>query len=342
MAKKFFHSRVHNTKKNIINFIIIGVCIIGVIICFLIVSNFEGENHTKQNGSLSIKKSVTIEVNQEFDKEIFFSKIENVKMDDVKVTYPDDYHISKVGSYNITLTINEKNYTAELNIVDTTKPELVLKNIEIESGKIYVASDFVSQCKDNSNESCKISFYTNGVDENGNKVDYSTYTNNGTYEVKIIAEDSFGNQNVQVATLTIKSKENNITQPPAKPVTCKYGDGTYDTIKYLIATDVTSKNCAISLDLYKDESITKEMNNLMDIETVRIKKDVEKLNLTGTLTLNRKVTAVTNIYGSGIVGYEIRMSVSISYNDSSKTVVDYKLDKNGKRVFTENPYNLSK
>ena len=56
MAKKFFYNRVYNTKRTIINLVIIGVCVIGVIICFIVTSNFQGENHNSPESSLSIKK----------------------------------------------------------------------------------------------------------------------------------------------------------------------------------------------------------------------------------------------------------------------------------------------
>ena len=70
MAKKFFYNRVYNTKRTIINIIIIGVCIIGVIVCFIITSNFQGKSN-KPKGELSIKKEVTVEINEDFSKEIF-------------------------------------------------------------------------------------------------------------------------------------------------------------------------------------------------------------------------------------------------------------------------------
>ena len=79
----------------------------------------------------------------------------------------------------------------------------------------------------------------------------------------------------------------------------------------------------------------------METETTRIKKDVEALNLTGTLALNRKISAVVNKTGDGIVGYELKMTVTITDNGEAKTVTEYKVDKNGKRVFIENPYKLA-
>lgn len=349
MAKKFFYNKVYNTKRTIINAIIIGVCIIGVIVCFIIVSNFEGESHSVKPGNLSIKNEVSVEVNEKFTNDIFFSKIENVDIEDIEVNFSLDYDISKVGKYDVTLIINEKNYSTVLNVIDTIMPELTLKNVEIEKNKTYSANDFVKSCSDNSKQDCNISFYKDGIDEEGKTIDYSKFTEKGTYQVKIAATDDSGNQTVKEATLTIGNSNNNnetgngntgTGNETTTPTTCKYGDNSYDKDNYLIAVDITTNKCAVSLDLYKNESMTKEINKLMDAETTSIKKDVEALNLTGTLALNRKVTAVINNSGSGIVGYELRMTVTITNKGKVETVAEYKVNSNGKRVFITNPYNL--
>lgn len=342
MAKKFFYNRVYNTKRTIINLIIIGVCIIGVIICFIVVSNFQGEDKTKQESNLSIKESSTIEVNESFTNEIFFSKIENFDLKDVDVTYPDDYDPSTPGTYDIILNINKKNYNTKLQVVDTIRPVLELKELTIAPNDKYEAKDFVKSCKDNSNKDCIISFYQNGTDEDANPIDYSAYTKEGTYPIKISAKDNASNETVIETKLIIK-KGSTTTQPPApKPTTCKYGDTTYDKENYLITKSVSTNGCAISLDLYKDAETTKEIDKIMESETIRIQKDVTALNLNSILSLNRKQTAVVNVSGSGIVGYELRFTVSIPDNGKTKTIVDYKLDADGRRVFITNPYNLAK
>jgi len=347
MAKKFFYNRVYNTKRNITNAVIIGACIIGVIICFIFVSTINVEDHTTDNGNLSIKNEVTVEVNQEFEKDIFFSKIDNVSLDDINVKYDLNYDISKVGRYNVTLEIAGKEHTSILNVVDTMIPSLVLKDLEIKTNEEFSADDFVSSCSDNSNSDCIV--YFNGIDEDGNSIDYSKYTEAGKYQIKITAEDEAGNQTTKDATLTIIDAEepngndgNGGNENPDinEPIVCKYGDNSYDKETYLIAIDITANDCAISLDLYRDETMTVGINKLMDTETTRIKKDVEELNLSGTLALNRKVTAVINTSGSGIVGYELKMSVTITHEGETKTIAEYKVDNEGKRVFIENPHNL--
>ena len=340
MAKKFFYNRVYNTKRTIINTIIIGVCIIGIILCFIITSNFEGVSHKTPESSLSIKKDITIELNEEITKEMFFSKIENVNLDDIKIIYPETFNASVPGKYEVTLVIDEKDYKTNIIVVDTTKPTLALKNITITKGKKYTANDFVTSCTDNSNKTCNISFYTEGIDEDGNAIDYSKFSEVGTYSIKVSAKDESGNQTIKETQLIINksSQENN------KPVTttCKYGNNVYDKTNYLVAVDISSNNCAVSLDLYNDASMTNEINKLMETESTRIKKDINKLNLSGKLTLNRKITAVINTVGDGIVGYELRLTVILTNNNKSDTIVDYKVDSDGKRVFLTNTYNIEK
>lgn len=343
MAKKFFYNRVYNTKRTIINLVIIGVCVIGVIICFIITSNFKGENHNTPEASLSIKENTTIEVNEKFGTELFFSKIENVNLDDIKVQFPENYDVSKPGKYEIILNINDKNYTSILNIVDTTKPELNVKDVSIKLNSTYIAKDFVESCSDNSKENCEIAFYE-GTDENGNKLDYSNYKNVGTYSIKISAKDSSGNQTIKETKLIITKNSSSGNNKPSTetPVTCKYGNNVYDTSKYLVAVDITTNKCAVSLDLYKNSSMTEEIYKLMDTETTRLEKDMGMLNLSGTPSLNRKVTAVINTTGDGIVGYELRMTVMMTIKDKTEVVVDYKVDNDGKRSFIANPHKLEK
>ena len=343
MANKFFYNRVYNTKRNITSAIIIGACVIGVIICFIFVSGNNVQNHSTNNGNLSIKNEVIVEINQKFEKDIFFSKIENVDLNDINITYDLYYDISKVGRYNVTLEVNGKEYNSILNVVDTTKPELVLEDLKIKKDEKYFADDFVVSCSDNSDEDCIIYFSEDGIDEEGNSIDYSKYTEEGKYQIKITAKDINDNQTTKTATLIIEGESgSNPEDDPGsdEPIVCKYGDNVYDSENYLIAVDITANKCAISLDLYKDETMTTEINKLMDTETTRIKKDVEALNLTGTLALNRKVTAVINKSGTGIVGYELKISVTISNDGETKTVTEYKVDSEGNRVFIENPYNL--
>ncbi len=334
MAKKFFFDKVHNTKRTIINLIIIGICVIGIIICFIVTSNFQGENKNKRE--LSIKSDVTIEVNEKFNDDIFFSKIENVKLDQIKIVYPDDFDKSTPGEYTITIKVDGKDYFTKLIVVDTVKPELVLKEVEITEKETYTANDFVESCLDNSGKNCIIEFYKEGIDADGKTLDYSKYNKEGIYSIKILAKDESDNQNILETKLIIKNE--NVEVPPVEnPVVCKYGDNSYNESNSLLAVDVSTGGCAISLDFYNKNE---EINKIMETETTRIIKDVQKLNLKGTPYVNRQVSAITNLSGNGIVGFELEMTFKIENENDTEIIAQYKLNVNGKRVFTINKYNL--
>ena len=338
---KFFYNRVYNVKRNIINAIIIGVCIIGIIICFIVVSNFQKRKDKEQpEGILNIKSEVTVEINDSISKDLFFSKIENIKLDEIEITYPVENITSKVGNYEVIIKVSGKNYNSKLIVVDTLKPELVLKNVTINEGEKYNSRDFVTSCIDNSNTECKISFYEDAIDENGNKINYSSFKDGGEHNIKISAKDESGNEVVKDATLTINRKSNSKPTTPTVE-TCKYGNGDYDTNKYVLAVSTVANNCAISLDLYKNNIMIDKINKLMETETIRVKKDTDVLNLNGRFALNRQITAVFNNDGNGLVGYELSMSVNITNNSESRNIVSYKVNLDGKRVFSNNPYNLA-
>ena len=74
---------------------------------------------------------------------------------------------------------------------------------------------------------------------------------------------------------------------------------------------------------------------IMETETTRIVKDVQKLNITGTLYLDRRISAITNLTATGLVGYELRMVYTFDDGNGGEqqTIADYKLNSAGKRVF---------
>ncbi len=336
MAKKFFYNKVHNTKKTIINLVIIGVCIIGIIICFIVTSNFQGEN--KVNGELSLKSEVTIEVNENFNVEIFFSKISNVDLNKIKITYPDNYDKSIPGTYQITLTIDKKDYNTNLKIVDTKKPELKLKELIINENQTYNAKEFVTSCTDNSGKDCNIEFYAEDLNDDGQLIDYSNYTKEGIYPIKIVAKDSSNNQTVLETSLIIK-KENEDKPPITEsPSTCKYGNNSYDKDSYILALDISNGGCAVSFDTYYNKN--DEIDKITETETVRIIKDIDKLNLQGKIYVTRNITAIPNLTNEGIVGYELEIIYKLENEDSSEIVAKYKLDVSGNRNFSINKYNI--
>lgn len=354
MAKKFFYNKVYNTKKTIINIVIIAACIIGVIVCFIVVSSFEGESYEK-NMTFDLKAGVTIEVNENYTNEIFLTRIDdNLDLSKIKVRYPEDFDISKIGTYDLILNIDgdkeKKDYHVPMTIVDTIKPELKVKEFNIKVGESYSANDFVESCTDNSNHDCKIDFYDIGTDEEGNKLDYTNYKDEGEYSIKIVAKDDAENENIQETKLIIKDENTGTTDPDPeqKPQECKYGNNEYDTDKYILTADITTNQCALSLDLYQeavnvfeDSLSQKTLRKIVDAETIRIKKDVEALNLVGILRIEQHIGVILNKTGTGLVGYQLNLVITKENDGVIEEVTNYYLNRDGKRIFNNNPYNLS-
>ena len=145
---------------------------------------------------------------------------------------------------------------------------------------------------------------------------------------------------MEESKLIINRKNGKKTNTQTNKV-CKYGDDKYNTNEFVMAVNVTTNHCAVSLDLYKEAYLTNEFNKLIDNEYERVKKDFDalKLNLNLNLTISAYANAFKNIAGDGIVGYEIIISIT---NDKNNNIVaQYKLDANGKRVFMINQYNLN-
>ena len=177
---KFFNQKV---KKNKSNFTSIVVCsIVGILLLIFVAvmaSVFGGNKH--DDAVITLRDDAAVEVNNEdVDKTLFFEEIKNVKENDIKVDY-SKVNFNEVGTYEVNITIYKKNYVAKLQVVDTEAPILKVKNVSISAGEIYKAKDFVESCKDNSNKECNVEFYDSGVNQNGEKLNYDSFTSEGTY-----------------------------------------------------------------------------------------------------------------------------------------------------------------
>ena len=284
------------------------------------------------NEKLLIKKEVAIEINQTATDEMFFST-KNPDLNNVKIIYPDNFNTSEIGSFEISISVGEDKFTSKLNVIDTTSPELILKELNLKTFRNYNINDFIESCKDNSNKECNIDFFQDALDENGNAIKYSSFKDAGTYEIKIIAKDASGNEVVKSTKLTIGGNQ-------TEEKICEYGGIEYDTNKYILTSNVSNGNCALNPTLYNDETITKNVNKLLATETIRIKKDIESLKLDGTIALNRTINIIMNNSSNGLVGYEVIFTATVSNNGKSQVVCEYKIDSDGKRVFISNKYNL--
>lgn len=338
MARKFFNQKVKgSSNKSMIAYIIVGVCILLVFVCIILVVALS--NRSPDDAVVEIRDVVTVEINSEIpDKTLFFSELQNVAEDDIEISFADA-DLTKVGEYPVEINLYGETYESKLAVVDTQAPTLVVRNYNIDVGESYTASDFVDSCTDNSNEDCIIDFYTLGMDQDGVNIDYSAYTEEGTYTVQIIASDESGNTTTATsATLTIGESSG-----PIIPTTCTYGNSEYDSSTYILGVNVTQNGCALDLNLYQNESVTAPAYELANADTEKLQKEISKLNINENLerNLSRLITPVLNTAGTGIVGYTVHMELAIEYEDGHEEVVaSYYINTNGERVYSINTYNL--
>lgn len=332
--KKFFNTKVKNRRKKMIKLIIIGAVALVIVACiglFFIIRNASNKAPEK----LLIRQTLSAEINETVTDEMFFTT-KNPNLETVKIKYPDNYDNTKIGSYEVVITVGEKDYKTKLNIVDTTAPVLVLKDVVLKSFKFYTFNDFVESCTDNSGLECTISFLDSAKNEDGDIIDYSKFMKAGTYEIKVSATDASGNSTVKTTKLTIGK------EPTAEtPATCEYGTSEFNESLYVMASSVATNGCALNTSLYNDESLAQNINKMLATETIRIKKDIDKLKLDGTLALNRTINVILNKDEKGMVGYELLFTVKVTKNEKSETVVEYKVNSDGNRIFITNPHNLA-
>lgn len=330
---KFFNQKVKKKKKKSIPFIVIGVILILLCVIFIILLINISNNNKLKDAIITIRDDAAVEVNSKnIDKTLFFEEIKNVKEKDIKVNY-DKVNFKKVGSYEVEITIYKKKFKTTLLVVDTKSPDLKVKDHSIKVGDKYKASDFVKSCEDNSKEDCVIEFYDLGVNQDGQKIDYSSFVNEGSYTVQIVASDKSGNKTSPV-NVTL-----NIGKATSQKTKCTYGSDEYDNQKYIMAISVTDNGCALDLNLYQNEDILAPVNELIESETKKIKKEFSKVKLNAkTIYLNSSIGTIINSSGKGIVGYSVKITVSIYNNDTSEVIEDFYLNKDGSRNYLVNKY----
>ncbi len=340
MAGKFFNQRVKGSSNNNMKaYMIVGGCILIIFVVVIIIVSVGGKGNDSPDAVIEVQDSISVEINGDLpDKTDFFSELQNVKEDDIDVDY-SGVDLSKLGSYDVSITVNDHKYESTLNVVDVTEPELTTKDLTIAIGQTYDAEDFVDTCTDNSNEECIIEFYEEGRDEDGNLIDYSSYFAEGTYQIQIIASDSSENQTQpQKVTLTIGEGGTVVD-----PSTCRFGGSEYDSNTYILGINVTNNGCALDLNLYQDESTTKPAYDLAEKDTEKLQREVYNLGIDKEIErrLKRDIKPVLNTTGNGLVGYTIEMTLALRYNEGNEEIIaKYYLDTNGKRHFSINTYNL--
>lgn len=234
-------------KKDKAKWLVIGASgLVLIFIVIIVILASRGGKGNKPSGNLmpvfEFKKELVLEAGSLVpDVADYFTKLENVSMEDVKVEYPTDFEIGydmsgcsdkdkdkiadldddkeiqkyscvkpilkNPATYGVTISLQGEEYTVFLKVQDTEAPILITKGVEKFVGEDYDVKDFVQMCSDVTSD-CDISYYDKDLDTNGNKIDYGAFKEKGEYTVKIVAKDDYQNESKPVeATLIIKRVE---------------------------------------------------------------------------------------------------------------------------------------
>lgn len=152
-------------------------------------------NKTSKNCKLSIEfalDSVNLELGNSLKPEDFIRNSNDYSKIDKKVLTSID--ANSLGVQELNYIIDGVEHKLVVNVVDTTPPELVLRNLTYYFGdKEKVYKDFVKSVKDASGD-VLLSYDAN--------FDFKTV---GVYELKVTAKDIHGNEVTKTATLTVKA-----------------------------------------------------------------------------------------------------------------------------------------
>lgn len=352
---KFFNGRVSTNRSSLIKYGIIGGSILLIIILFVVIACNKGDTNTGAN--LELHQSIDIEINSDWpDKLDYFSKFENYNVDLISVDYGSDFTTEEVGTYKVLVHISdEQSKEVTVNVKDTIAPVMYVHDYEIEYGEEYGIQDFVESCSDNSKKDCIVMYDDTALDQNGNIIDFSSFTEQNTYTIKLFAKDDAGNASeIQKVTLTIGEGSN--PDDPQIPTDCNYGDLNVDTSKYNYPVAVVvgdeSTGCALNRDLWDNEISQAAVNEVYNQDYARLKTQMASVLETNypngaKIVAYPHYIAILNKDLKGLVGYAIYVKVYV-VDASSEGQVDadsnlklsYYLNSDKSRLYIVNSYSL--
>lgn len=350
---KFFNGKVKKDRRSLIRYLIIGLGIFFIIFLFILIA-IKGSKRAIPE--LIPKENMHLEVYSEWpDKEDFFEKISNYNIDLITIDY-GEFDVTQVGEYPV--TINAQGFeskTITVIVEDTEAPKLTLKEVKIDRGDTYYIEDFIESCEDNSGTECIVNYYGNSQDQTGKLIDYSAFTEENVYIIKIVASDESGNETDVLETkLTIG--EGGSQNPDEPNENCTYGNLTVSNtrISYPVAVVVGDKNagCALNRDLWDDKNVQDPVNKFYTDDYEALKKDMDSL-LKKYYPKGAKIVAYPNYIAvlnddlKGLIGYAIFVNVYVAPSDyegavdsDDNLILSYYINSDHSRTYNVNKYNL--
>lgn len=243
-----------------------------------------------------VKDSLQIEINSQVPKPTDY--FEDTPKENLNINYYQnekevELKTDVVTSYDVIISGN-KNYRSKLNIVDTTAPEVELKNVTIFENNSYFPQDFISSYKDNSGSDKYTIEFVNSDQANLKKV--------GTYDIslKICDVNNVCTEKNTVLKINTKSK-NDSKQEEQKPTKVESPTKTEKKVVDKITKNVTIKSKDIKYGV-KEVTTAKITYNVysdgtqkeIDRQDIRTKYDFSGFNG----TINSMKPEANNLYNN--------------------------------------------
>lgn len=331
------------------NWLIVIILIIAVVILILFVKGCNDNKSKKvktpneiNNSEPVIVESISININQDVPSiDEFVKNYSKVKNETDTIKYEDtnfaNNKYNAVGSYKVTITLNGKEYTSKILVIDKEPPVFALKDVTITEGDYYAINDFVTSCSDNSGKECVINYEF---------PEYGKLSSPGTYNIGIVATDLSGNAAAtQKAKLVINAKAVSPTPSKPKNKTCEFGSTEY-TSDHVITYSLIKNNCPIDASYAKTDTYITIPDQMAKKEYDKLYQEIQNKNVSMLIQFSRTVIPVLNNEKTGLVGYAAYITADEVEKTSSgkvkkiRTVVSFDINPNGTRKYTVNELGL--
>ena len=168
----------------------------------------------------------------------YYLNNQELTLDDISVVEKEVRYLKGTNTYKVELISTNETLTTNLEVVDTQKPAVVLKTINVNYGEEYNPKDFVNQYDDNSREYA----FTVNLKDSSQK----SFNKTGQHTVLIEVCDSSNNCTDQRATIIVGDKSTALTGTKEQKITIKT-----ENLKYGIKK-ITYVN--VTYNIYNDGS----------------------------------------------------------------------------------------
>lgn len=241
-------------------------------------------NRTNNSKPPVALKNVKIEANSTLSTDIEdYANFIKVDSSTCNLDTSDITDTTVVGAkYDFRITCEDKVYSGKATIVDTTAPEVTLREVNVAIDEEINAEDFIADCKDASK--CSYAF----KDEAKVKEYLST---SSSYHIQIVVKDEIGNEKEVTGILNVSENSSNMA------LVCSKSADTYEEVSKFGLVEEDSTFNKITKKVYTFKFSSKDDYEKFKNEN-KDKKEVTYLNISGApefndtdlvLTLTKKV-----------------------------------------------------